>query len=186
MCKTVAVDKRPPGRPPIEVQRNYANFSYQAQSWKTPRRVVAKVEWHPGELFPRVGFIVTNLSRPAERVVAFYNGRDTAEQWIKEGKNATKWTRLSCCSFAANAVRLQLHALAYNLANFLRTLALPDGIEKWSLTSLREKLVKIGARLVAYGRYMTFQMAEVAVPRDLFRRMLEMIAELRPRRTAPC
>ncbi len=78
------------------------------------------------------------------------DGRGTAEQWIKEGKNAAKWTRLSCCAFAANAVRLQLHALGYNLANFLRTLALPDGIEKWSLTSLREKLVKIGAKLVAH------------------------------------
>jgi hypothetical protein len=148
--------------------------------------VVAKVEWHPGELYPRVGFIVTNLSRPAERVVAFYNGRGTAEQWIKEGKNAAKWTRLSCCSFAANAVRLQLHALAYNLVNFLRTLALPDGIEKWSLTSLREKLVKIGAKLVIHGRYMTFQMAEVAVPRELFRRILQMIDGLRPGRTARC
>jgi hypothetical protein len=178
--------KRPVGRPPIEVRRYYANFSYQAQSWKTPRRVVAKVEWHPGELYPRVGFIVTNLSRPAERVVTFYNGRSTAEQWIKEGKNAGKWTRLSCCSFAANAVRLQLHALAYNLANFLRTLALPDGIEKWALTSLREKLVKIGAKLVVHGRYMTFQMAEVAVPRDLFRRILQMIDGLRPGRTARC
>ena len=79
--------------------RYYANFSYQAQSWKKPRRVVAKVEWHPGELYPRVGFIVTNLSRPAERVVGFYNQRGTAEQWIKEGKNAVKWTRLSCRSF---------------------------------------------------------------------------------------
>src|SRR5665811_326863 len=78
------------------------------------RRVVAKVEWHPGELYPRVGFIVTNLARPAERVVAFYNKRGTCEQWIKEGKRAIKWTRLSCCSFAANAVRLQLHALTYN------------------------------------------------------------------------
>jgi hypothetical protein len=57
-----------------------------AQSWKTARRVVAKVEWHPGELYPSVGFVVTNLSRPAERVVAFYNQRGTAEQWIKEGK----------------------------------------------------------------------------------------------------
>ncbi|MBP0129128.1 MAG: IS1380 family transposase [Nitrospira sp.] len=178
--------KRPVGRPPIEVRRYYASFGYQAQSWKTPRRVVAKVEWHPGQLYPTVGFIVTNLSRPAERVVAFYNGRGTAEQWIKEGKNATKWTRLSCCSFAANAVRLQLHALAYNFANFLRTLALPDGIEKWSLTSLREKLVKIGAKLVAHGRYMTFQMAEVAVPRDLFRRILQMIDGLRPERPARC
>jgi hypothetical protein len=80
--------KRSVGRPPHEVRRYYASFSYQAQSWKKPRRVVAKVEWHPGELYPRVGFIVTNLARPAERVVAFYNQRGTAEQWIKEGKGA--------------------------------------------------------------------------------------------------
>src|SRR5262245_38960046 len=100
------------------------------------RRVIAKVEWHPGELYPRVGFVVTNMSRPAERVVAFYNKRGTAEQWIKEGKGAIKWTRLSCRTFAANAVRLQLHALAYNLGNFLRTLATPEPIKDWSLTSL--------------------------------------------------
>jgi len=64
--------KRPVGRPPNEVRRFYANFTYQAGSWTKPRRVIAKVEWHPGELYPRVGFIVTNLSRLAERVVAFY------------------------------------------------------------------------------------------------------------------
>ena len=98
----------------------FASFSYQAQSWTKPRRVVAKVEWHQGELYPRVGFIVTNLTRPAERVSKFYNGRGTAEQWIKEGKNALRWTRLSCRAFRDNAVRLQLFALAYNLANFLR------------------------------------------------------------------
>ena len=62
---------------------------------------------------------------PAERIVAFHNQRGTAEQWIKEGKEATKWTRLSCLSFAAIAIRLQLHALAYNLGNFMRTLAMP-------------------------------------------------------------
>ena len=172
--------KRPVGRPPVEVRRFYANFSYQAQSWKTSRRVVAKVEWHPGELYPRVGFIVTNLSRPAERVVGFYNQRGTCEQWIKEGKNAVKWTRLSCCSFAANAVRLQLHALAYNLANFMRTLALPETAKHWSLTSLREKLVKIGAKIVAHARYVTFQMAEVAVPNQLFGEILRLIDGLRP------
>jgi hypothetical protein len=82
--------KRPAGRPPLEVRRYYASFTYQAQSWKKPRRVVAKVEWHPGELYPRVGFIVTNLARPAERIVAFYNNRGTCEQDIKEGKGAIK------------------------------------------------------------------------------------------------
>jgi hypothetical protein len=171
--------KRPVGRPPHEVRRYYARFSYQAQSWKKPRRVVAKVEWHPGELYPRVGFIVTNLARPAERVVAFYNQRGTAEQWIKEGKGAIKWTRLSCRTFAANAVRLQLHALAYNLGNFMRTLAMPKVAEPWSLTSLREKLIKIGAKVVTHGRYVTFQMAEVAVPRQMFQEILSLIARLR-------
>ena len=171
--------KRPVGRPPHEERRHYASFSYQAQSWSKPRRVVAKVEWHPGELYPRVGFIVTNLARPAERVVAFYNQRGTAEQWIKEGKGAIKWTRLSCRTFAANAVRLQLHALAYNLGNFMRTLAMPEAAEPWSLTSLREKLIKIGARVVSHGRYVTFQLAEVAVPRQMFADILSLITRLR-------
>ena len=156
-----------------------AGTTYQAQSWSKPRRVVAKVEWHPGELYPRVGFIVTNLARPAERVVAFYNQRGTAEQWIKEGKGALKWTRLSCRTFAANAVRSQLHALAYNLGNFMPTLAMPKTAEPWSLTSLREKLIKIGAKVVSHGRYVTFQMAEVAVSRQMFADILSLIARLR-------
>src|ERR1700726_3844847 len=171
--------KRPVGRPPLEVRRYYASFTYQAQSWKKPRRVVAKVEWHPGELYPRVGFIVTNLARPAERIVAFYNHRGTCEQYIKEGKGAVKWTRLSCRSFAANAVRLQLHVLAYNLGNFMRTLAMPKAAELWSLTSLREKLIKIGAKVVSHGRYVTFQLAEVAVSRQIFADILSLIARLR-------
>ncbi len=177
---------RPVGRPPNHVRRYYASFSYQAGSWGKKRRVVAKVEWHPGELVPRVGLdplcgsSVTNLSRPNERVVAFYNQRGKAKQYIKEGKNAVKWTRLSCRKFRDNAVRLRLHALSYNLANFMRTLALPKEVEHWSLTTLREKLVKIGAKVVRHGRYVTFQLAEVAISRDLFRKILRLINGLRP------
>ena len=172
---------RPVGRPPNYVLRFYASFSYQAGSWDRKRRVVAKVEWHPGELHPRVGFIVTNLSRSAERVVAFYNQRGKAEQYIKEGKYAIKWTRLSCGKFRNNEVRLQLHALAYNLANFMRTLALPKEVEHWSLITLREKLIKIGAKVVRHGRYVTFQLAEVAVPKELFQKILSLIDDLRRR-----
>jgi hypothetical protein len=171
---------RPVGRPPNYVRVFHACFSYQSATWSKPRRVVAKVEWHPGELYPKVGFIVTNLSRPAARVTNFYNGRGTAEQWIKEGKNAINWTRLSCHSFRNNAVRLQLHALAYNLGNFLRTLALPQEVEHWSLTTLREKLIKIGAKIVRHARYVTFQLAEVAVPKALFAEILRQIDGLRP------
>ncbi len=144
-------------------------------------RGVAKVEWHPNNLYPRVGFIVTNLSRSAERVTWFYNQRGKSEQYIKEGKNAIKWSRLSCRKFRDNAVRLQLHALAYNLGNFMRTLALPKQVEHWSLTTLREKLVKISAKAVHHGRYVTFQLAEVAVARSLLRKILSLIGDLRPR-----
>ncbi len=109
----------------------------------------------------------------------FYNGRGTAEQWIKEGKNAVKWTRLSCRNFRDNQVRLQLFALAYNLGNFLRKLALPRSIKHWTLTTLREKLIKIGAKIVQGSRYIRFQMAEVAVPKELFAVILKRIDKLR-------
>jgi hypothetical protein len=102
-----------------------------------------------------------------------------AEQWIREGRNALRSTRLSCRAFRDNAVRLQLFALAYNLANFLRSLVLPDQVAHWSLTTLREKLVKIGARNVRHGRYVVFQLAEVAVPRALFAEILRRIDRLR-------
>jgi hypothetical protein len=101
------------------------------------------------------------------------------EQYIKEGKNAIKSTRLSCRTFAPNAVRLQLHVLAYNLGNFMRTLAMPKAAEPWSLTSLREKLIKIGANLFSRGRYVTFRVAEVAVSRQIFADILSLIARLR-------
>ena len=172
---------RPVGRPPRHVRRYYASFSYQAGSWDKKRRVVAKVEWPPGELYPRVGYIVTNLSRPAERVVAFYNHRGTAEQFIKRGKYAIQWTRVSCSKFRNNEVRRQLHALVYNLGNFMRTLALPKEVEHWSLTTSREKLVKIGAKVVKHGRYVTFQLAKVAVSKILFQKILALIDDLRPR-----
>jgi hypothetical protein len=166
---------RPVGRPSHNPKVFYESFSYQAQSWGHPRRVVAKVEWHWDQLFPRVGFIVTNMTGWSRKVVTFYNGRGTAEQWIKEGKYAVKWTRLSCRNFKDNQTRLQLFALAYNLGNFLRRLALPRSVKHWSLTTLREKLIKIGAKVVHHSKYVTFQMAEVAVPRELFAAILERI-----------
>jgi hypothetical protein len=170
---------RPVGRPSNAPVVWYADFLYQAQSWDRARRVVAKVEWHKGELFPRVGFIITNLSRSAKRVVRFYNQRGTAEQWIKEGKNAVKWTRLSCHDFVDNQVRLLLFVLAYNMGNFLRQAVLPRSVRHWSLTTLREKLIKIGAKVVCHSRQVIFQMAEVAVPRDLFCDILRAIERLR-------
>ena len=145
--------KRPAGRPPKMPVIRYHDFQYQAKSWDHPRRVVAKV-------------------------VHFYNRRGTAEQWIKEGKYALNWTRLSCHRFAANQVRLQLFVLAYNLGNFLRRLCLPKAINDWSLRSLQVKLIKIGGRMVRHARRFVFQLAEVAVSRDLFAAILERINRL--------
>ncbi|HHX81862.1 MAG TPA: IS1380 family transposase [Pseudomonadaceae bacterium] len=171
---------RPVGRPSqTKEKRFYEDFQYQAASWDGERRVIARIEWHPGELFPRVGFIVTNLPMDPDWVVRFYNRRGTAEQHIREGKYAFRWTRLSCKRFRDNEVRLQLHALAYNLATFLRCIELPEAMADWSLTSLQLKLIKIGARVVRHARSITFQLAEVAVTGSMVRAVLAAIRRLR-------
>ena len=171
---------RPVGRPPKRPVILYDDFWYRAGSWDRARRVVAKVEWHRGELFPRVGFIVTNMTAGPEGVVRFYNGRGTAEQWIKEGKYALNWTRLSCHRFVANRVRLSLFILAYNLGNFLRRLCLPKAVRHWSLRSVQVKLIKMGGRLVRHSRRLIFQLSEVSVPRRLFQGVLDRIGRLSP------
>ena len=135
---------RPVGRPAHKPVVWYKGFLYRAASWTKARRVVAKVEFHAGELFPRVGYIVTNTQLRNGKVVHFYNQRGKAEPWIKEGKQAVKMTRLSYHRFCANEVRLWLSVIAYNLGNLWRRLALPAPIGKWSLTSLQQRLVKTG------------------------------------------
>ena len=166
---------RPPGRPSQKPLVRYKSFHYQAGSWTLPRRVVAKVEHHAGELFPRVGFIVTNLQLPSRAVVRFYNKRGTAEQWIKEGKQAAHWTRLSCHRFRGNEVRLQLSVLAYNLGNLWRRLVLPKRLDHWSLTSVQQRLVKTGGRLVKHARYHWLLLAASHLTRRLFGAMLRRI-----------
>ena len=147
------------------------------------------MEWHQGELFPRVGFIVTNMSAGPEGVVHFYNGRGTAEQWIKEGKYALNCPDVSGLPQvrgqpgAAGSVHpfdMLRTGLAYNLGNFLRRLCLPKAVKHWSLRSVQIKLIKIGARLVRHARRLVFQFAEVAVPREVFWQVLQRIAGLHP------
>ena len=142
------------------------------------RRVVAKVEHHAGELFPQVGFIVTNTQLANRKVVHLYNQRGKAEQWIKEGKQAVKMTRLSCHRFRGNEVRLWLSILAYNLGNLWRRLVLPKEIGTWSLTSLQQRLVKTGGRLVKHARYYWLMLAEGHLTQTRFAAMLRRIALL--------
>ena len=170
--------KRPVGRPSKKPLVEYKGFLYQAAGWKTARRVVAKVEHHPGELFPRVGFIVTNWTLPSRAVVRFYNKRGTTEQWIKEGKQAVKMTRLSCHKFRSNEMRLWLTIIAYNLGNLWRCLVLPHRIGNWSLTSLQQRLVKTGGRLVKHARYYWLLLAGSHLTRRLFGAMVRRIGLL--------
>jgi hypothetical protein len=169
---------RPVGRPSYKPVVRFKSFLYQAASWAIARRVVAKVEFHCGELFPRVGFIVTNLGTSSRAVVRFYNKRGTPEQWIKEGKQAVKMTRLSCHRFCANEVRLWLSVIAYNLGNLWRRLALPTRVATWSLTSLQQRLVKTGGRLIKHARYYWLLLAESHLTRQLFAGMLRKITML--------
>ncbi len=170
--------RRPVGRPSHRPVVRYKSFRYQAGSWKIARRVVAKVEFHCEELFPRVGFIVTTLETDSRAVVRFYNKRGTAEQWIKAGKEAVKLTRLSCHRFRANEVRLWLSVIAYNLGNLWRRLGLPKRIDTWSLTSLQQRLMKTGGRLVKHARYYWLLLAEGHLTRSLFGAILRRLTAL--------
>ena len=110
--------------------------------------------------------------------VALPYKRGTAEQWIKEGKQSVKMTRLSCHHSRSNEVRLCLNVLAYNLGNLWRRLVLPKRIDHWSLTSLQQRLVKTGGRLIKHARYYWVLTAESHLTRRLFGGMLRRIAAL--------
>ena len=118
------------------------------------------------------------MSLSTGAVVRFHNKRGTVEQWIKEGKQVMHWTRLSCHRFRANEARLQLSLLAYNLGNLWQRLVLPKRIDHWSLTSLQQRLVKTGGRLIKHARYYWLLLAESHLTRRLFGGMLRRIAAL--------
>lgn len=144
---------RPVGRPPKSgVQVKLVDLRYQAQSWDRERRVVAKIEWHDGELFPRIGFIVTNSKLPAGNVVKVYNGRGDVENRIKEGKSTLRWDKTSCRRFAANQARLLMGVLAYNLLHMLRQFYLMGEEIKRSMEWLIKRLIKVGAKVAYHGR----------------------------------
>ena len=103
--------------------------SCRGQSRMAPRRAVSPCRARSASRLKRHQPVATGRAGDIDL--------QSAEQYIKEGKNAINWTRLSCLKFRNNAVRPQVHALAYNVANFMRTLALPKEVEHWSLTTLR-------------------------------------------------
>jgi len=99
-----------------------------------------------------------------------------------EGKNAITWTRRSCKRFHDREVRLQIHALAYNLCVFIQGLDLPEEIAGWSLASIQSRLIKIGVCFVRHGRKITFPLAEVAASGLFLRQIIDAIRNLKPPR----
>ena len=118
------------------------------------------------------------MTLTSRSVLRFYNKRGTAEQWIKQGKQATHWTRLSCHRFWADEVRLQLGVLACNLGHLWGRLGLPQRIKSWPLTSLQQRLMKTAGRLVKHARYYWLLLAEGHLNRRLFGEMLGRLAAL--------
>jgi len=144
---------RPVGRPPKSgIQVKVVDLHYQAKSWHKPRRVVAKIEWHCGELFPRIGFVVTNSRLPAGKVIKVYNGRAEIENRIKEGKNTLRWDKTSCQRFEANHARLKMGVLAYNLLHMIRQFYVCGEEVKRSIDWLIKRPIKVGARVSYHAR----------------------------------
>ena len=144
---------RPVGRPPRNgIQVRIVDFHYQAQSWSRPRRVVCKIEWHQGELFPRIGFIVSNSRLTAREIVKVYNGRTDVENRIKEGKNTLRWDKTSCHRFEANRARLKMGVLAYNLLHMIRFLYLRGEEVRRSVEWIIRRLIKVGAKVTYHSR----------------------------------
>jgi hypothetical protein len=146
--------RRPAGRwPSSGVKVRIFDFPYQAGSWSGARRVVCKIEWHLDELFPRVGFIVTNSRLSAHEVVKTYNGRANVENRIKEGKNTLRWDKTSCHKFEANQARLKMGLLAYNLLQILREFYMKGEEVRRSIEWLIRRIVKVASRVSYHGRY---------------------------------
>ncbi len=144
---------RPVGRPPKSgIQVKIVDLHYQAKSWSRPRRAVAKIEWQRGELFPRIGFVITNSRLPAGKVIKVYNGRAEIENRIKEGKNTLRWDKTSCQRFEANQARLQMGVLAYNLLHMIRQFHVWGEEVKRSMEWLIKRLIKVAARVSYQAR----------------------------------
>jgi hypothetical protein len=142
---------RPVGRPPKSgIQVKVVDLQYQAKSWHKPRRVVAKIEWHHGELFPRIGFVVTNSRLHAGKVIKVYNVRAEIENRIKEGKNTLRWDKTSCQRFEANQARLKMGVLAYK--HMIRQFYVWGEEVKRSIDWLIKRLIKVGARVSYHAR----------------------------------
>lgn len=159
----------------------YGEFQYQAGSWEYPRRVVCKVEKPTEQLIHMYTFIVTNMDSEPEKVIRFYCKRGIMENYIKESKNGFDFAAISSSSKIVNANRFQIHALAYNIFNWFKRLALPASMRNQQIDTIRLKLLKIAARVVHSARYITFKLCSSCPYKNEFYETLKNIRGLQPK-----
>lgn len=159
----------------------YGEFMYQASSWKYPRRVVCKIEKPYGQFIHMYTFIVTNMDSVPSQIIKFYCKRGAMENYIKESKNGFDFTAVSSSSKIVNTNRLQVHALAYNIFNWFKRLALPASMHNHLVDTIRLKLLKIAAKVVHSARYITFKLCSSCPYKNEFYEILDNIRGLRPK-----
>ena len=164
----------------VDYAVEYGEFLYQAGSWSHPRRVVFKIEKPCGQMVHPYTFIVTNMEMAPYQVIQFYCGRGKMENYIKEGKSGFDFASVSSSSKVINANRLMVHALAYNLFNWFRRIALSANMRKQQIDTIRLKLMKIAARVERSARYKYFKLCSGYPYKKEFYETLDNIHKLRP------
>ena len=156
----------------------YGEFMYQAGSWEYPRRVVCKLEKPTNQLVHMFTFIVTNMNSSPEDIIRFYCKRGIMENYIKESKNGFDFAAVSSSSKIVNANRLQVHALAYNIFNWFKRLALSAKMRKQQIDTIRLKLLKIATKVVRSARYTIFKLCSSCPYKNEFYETLQNIRNL--------
>ena len=156
----------------------YGEFMYKAKSWPYERRVVCKVEKPENQIVYMYTFVVTNMDSAPEYLIKFYCKRGLMENFIKESKSGFDFASVSSHTRIVNANRLQVHALAYNIFNWFRRLALSANMRKQRIDTVRLKLLKIAAKVVHSARYITFKLCSSCPYKNEFYETLSNIGKL--------
>lgn len=165
----------------VDYAVEYGEFMYQASSWSHPRRVVFKVEKPANQMVHLFTFIVTTLQMEPYQIIQFYCGRGRMENFIKEGKSGFDFSSVSSRSKTVNENRLRVHALAYNLFNWFRRLALPANMRKQRIDTIRLRLLKVAAKVVHSARYTIFKLCSSCPYKKEFYATLANISGLQPK-----
>ena len=158
----------------------YGEFYYQAGTWNKPRRVVFKIEKPCNQITHMYTFVVTNMTTDIKSVIQFYCGRGNMENFIKESKKGFDFGAVSSHSKLVNANRLQIHALAYNIFNWFKRLALHASMRKQCADTIRLKLIKIAVKVVRSGRYIYFKLCSSCPYINEFYETLANISSIKP------